>query len=281
MKDIRIAAAITRCPVGKTRENLDGMVKWVRAAKNQRAHVICFPEMNITGYLNRAEIRNFAEPATGRITERLISLARSEKIIILAGMAEKTDGNCIYASHLVIKPDGTADIYRKVHIAPVEKTIFKPGNRIPVFDINGVKFGIQLCYDAHFPELTTYMALNGADLIFIPHASPRCDPAGKLKSWSRHLPARAYDNAVFVVACNQTGDNEMGLSFPGIAVVIAPSGEIMKKWTSDKEGILLADLTADSLARIRTHNMRYFLPNRRPGLYRLLTENGLGLSVML
>ena len=83
----------------------------------------------------------------------------------------------------------------------------------------------------------------------------------------RHLTARAFDNSVFVVACNQVGKNTNGLDFPGIAVAIEPSGNILQKNTSGREGMMIADLKADVLATIRDHKMRYFLPNRRPELY--------------
>jgi N-carbamoylputrescine amidase len=72
---------------------------------------------------------------------------------------------------------------------------------------------------------------------------------------------------VFVVACNQTGANQKGLTFPGVAVVIDPSGEVMKKKTRDEDGIVIADLSADALKAVRGHHMRYFLPNRRPDIY--------------
>jgi N-carbamoylputrescine amidase len=267
MRDIRVAAAVTRCPVGCVHQNFQGMIKWIKAAKKQGAEVICFPEMNITGYLNHPEIRKTAAPIPGAIGRDLVALASDENITLLAGMAEAAGNGVLYASHVVANPDGSMGVYRKVHIAPTEKKVFHPGTEIPLFELGGVKFGIQLCYDAHFPELSSYMAINGADIIFIPHASPRTTPTEKFKSWSRHLPARAFDNGLFVVACNQTGDNEKGLSFPGIAMVIGPSGEIIKKKITGKEGILVVDLKAADLAKIRTHEMRYFLPNRRPDQY--------------
>ena len=267
MKDIRIAAAVTHCPFGKKYENLDGMIKWIRAAKKQSADIICFPELNISGYSTRREAEKLAEPVPGAISGKLGEIATSENICILAGFAEKDAENIIYASHLVVKSDGSIDIYRKAHIAPPEKRLFHPAPSIPLFEINGVKFGIQLCYDAHFPELTTHMALRGADIIFIPHASPRGTPEEKYTSWLRHLPARAFDNSVFIVACNQTGDNKMGLNFPGLAMVIDPSGRILRKDISGSETILTANLSSAMLDRIRTHKMRYFLPNRRPDLY--------------
>jgi N-carbamoylputrescine amidase len=166
-----------------------------------------------------------------------------------------------------VTPTGILGIYRKLHIAPPEKSVFDAGKNIPVFDAGGIRFGIQLCYDAHFPELSTHMALAGADVIFIPHASPRGTPAEKRDSWLRHLPARAFDNGVFVVACNQVGDNRTGLTFPGVAVVIGPDGRVVATDFGGREGLLVADLDAGLLAAVRSHPMRYFLPHRRPDIY--------------
>jgi N-carbamoylputrescine amidase len=268
MKDIRIAAVIMNSPVAKTRQNLDKMAKWIKAAKKQGASIICFPEMNVTGYSIHKEIIQSAESIPGPITRVLMQLAGKEDMIILAGMAEKGQEGHIFASHLVIDSDGIIGIYRKLHIAPPERSIFTPGDHIPLFMKRGVKFGIQLCYDTHFPELSTHMALKGADLIFMPHASPRGRPQEKFNSWLRHLTARAYDNGLFIVACNQAGENEKGLSFPGIAVIIGPTGEVIKKNLNGKEEMILADLKSDDLAQVRKHEMRFFLPNRRPDLYK-------------
>jgi N-carbamoylputrescine amidase len=79
----------------------------------------------------------------------------------------------------------------------------------------------------------------------------------------RHLPARAYDNGVFIVACNQTGANGAGMAFPGVAVAIGPDGRVLAERTDIREGLLIADLRAEELAAVRRHPMRYFLPRRR------------------
>jgi N-carbamoylputrescine amidase len=70
-----------------------------------------------------------------------------------------------------------------------------------------------------------------------------------------------------VVACNQTGNNQKGLNFPGLSVILDPAGRVIKKYTGGKEHIVVADLKADELKKVRGHRMRYFLPNRRPELY--------------
>ncbi len=271
MKDIRIAIVIFNSPVGKVRQNLDMMVRRIKEAKNKGASIICFPEMNITGYSTRKTIIDSAKPVPGPVTRELVHIARRENIIILSGLAEKDKKGLIFATHLVVTPDGLSGVYRKLHIAPPEQRIFSRGSKVPLFKAHGVKFGIQLCYDAHFPELTTRMAMEGADLIFIPHASPRGTPHEKFNSWMRHLSARAFDNSVFIVACNQTGENKKGLDFPGIALVIDPSGDIIARDLSGKDNMIIADLKAGDLARVRNHKMRFFLPNRRSDLFNLPT----------
>ncbi len=267
MNDIRIAAVIFNSQINQVRHNLDRMAPWVKEAKKERADLICFPELNVTGYSTKPEIESCADSIPGPISQRLVKMAHENQIVILAGMAEKDKKGSIFASHLVVTPEDIPGTYRKIHIAPPERSIFSPGNSIPLFEIKGVKFGIQLCYDVHFPELSTRMAVDGADIIFMPHASPRGTPREKLNSWTRHLRARAFDNGIFIVACNQIGDNQKGLDFPGIAMVIGPSGDVLKDNISGKEAMIVADLKADVLAAVRSHRMRYFLPNRRPELY--------------
>lgn len=267
MNDIRIAAVMMNCPLNRPADNLERMAGWVAAAKKRGADLICFPEMNVTGYSTKAGIKDSAESVPGPISQAILETARELNTIILAGLAEKDANGRVFACHLVASPQGMAGTYRKIHIAPPERNVFSPGTAIPLFEIKGVKFGIQLCYDTHFPEQSTRMAIGGADIIFMPHASPRSTPAEKFNSWMRHLPARAFDNSLYVVACNQTGDNRSGLNFPGLAVILNPAGRIIKKNIGGKEHMIIADLKAAELENVRDHRMRYFLPNRRPDLY--------------
>lgn len=267
MRDIRIAAVVCQALVGKAADNFSRMERWIKRARQEKVEIICFPEMNVTGYSTRKRMTGAAETVPGTISGQLARMAARADMTVLAGMAEKNETGDMYASHLVAKPDGTVAVYRKLYLAPPEQPLFTPADAVPVFDACGMRFGIQLCYDAHFPELSTRMAEKGADLVFMPHASPRGTPGDKYRSWMRHLPARAYDNSLFVVACNQTGDNGAGLVFPGVGLVIDPSGNVLKSDLSGTEGILIADLKAGDLTRVREHRMRYFFPNRRPELY--------------
>lgn len=267
MQDIRIALAVVNCPLAAIEENLVRLARWSRAAASEGAAIVCFPELNLTGYDIGAEISAAAQTVPGPTTERLEAVARDTSLTILAGVAEKDCRGRVFATHLVVTPDGIAGVYRKIHIAPPEKTLLTAGDDIPVFTIQGITFGIQLCFDGHFPELSTQMALKGCDVIFMPHASPRGNPPEKLASWMRHLPARAFDNGIFIAACNQVGANKQGLKFPGIAAVFGPTGTLLRHVEADKEALLVVDLTTEQLNGVRRHRMRYFLPHRRSDLY--------------
>lgn len=267
MKDLRIAAVVCNAPVGEIQSNLEKMSAYVGEASQADVDIICFPEMNITGYSNHPDMYDLAQEIPGPVSKTLRDLAGAHRCSILAGMAAKErDGNLV-AVHVAAMPDGQLDIYRKCHIAPPEKKIYSPGNKIPLFRHKQSTFGIQLCYDAHFPELTTVMALQGAEIIFMPHASPRGFSVHKQQSWLRHLTARAFDNSIFIVACNQTGVNGKGLTFPGNAVVLDPAGNIIGQSLHGRETMLVVDLKAAVLDKIRNNRMHFFLPHRRPELY--------------
>jgi N-carbamoylputrescine amidase len=242
------------------------MERFIRDS-GHRTDIICFPELSISGYILDKPSAIYSPRLFHEIMARLSSLSREYHLIILAGMIEVTEGGGAYISHIITGPQGIIGVYRKSHLSPQEKEIYLAGNRIDVFSSGEMTFGVQLCYEAHFPEISTIMALKGADMIFIPHASPRGDPQQKTESWLRHLTARAFDNGIYILACNQVGQPDGGFSFPGVAVAVHPSGAVMESYASDEENMIMVELKGNDLAEFRSHPMKYFLPHRRPELY--------------
>ncbi len=263
----RIAVAICSCPVASVHGNLARMRYWVEQAAHQGVELLAFPELNLCGYIRDKRAETVALKLQSPEIEKLVQMAAKFTMVIMAGLVEKGDAGKIYISHLVVHPGGKVEVYRKIHLGPPEKDVFSSGKKmVPVFQHSNLKFGIQLCYDAHFPELSTAMALKGVDLIILPHASPRGTPSEKLDSWLRHLTARAFDNGVYVLAFNPVGENGDGLIFPGVAVFLGPDGKVLTKSTGTSERLLQLDLDLEDLKRFRSHSMRYFLPNRCHGL---------------
>lgn len=269
MKPISAALVVQNCIAGNFQKNYKACVDVISQAHKKGANFIVFPEMNLTGYVAGPDIDIISRPITKDMVIEFSHLARSLQLTILVGLAEKTPKNHIYASHLVFSPDRTLEIYRKIHTAPFEKKYFQAGNKIKIFKSQGLVFGIQLCYDAHFPELTLVMALKQVDVIFIPHASPRGSSQEKHDSWIRHLRARAFDNGIYIAACNQTGHNTKGLFFPGISLFIGPDGNVLYKSVDKTPGIHMISIDKALLNKIRSHKMKYFLPYRRSDLFKL------------
>jgi len=75
------------------------------------------------------------------------------------------------------------------------------------------------------------------------------------------------------VACNQAGKTSEGFSFPGVVLALRPDGQILARYAGKRENILFAELEADVLQDIRQHRMKYFLPQRRPDLYRKIADS--------
>ena len=250
--------------------NIARMERFIQDA-GSKTDMICFPELSISGYSLKQPPQIYSPGLFNETLDKMTALSRKYNLIILAGMIEGTDEGA-YISHIISGPLGIIGIYRKSHLSPQEQQIYKAGDKIDVFRIDDLVFGIQLCYEAHFPEISTVMALKGADLIFMPHASPRGDPEQKTESWLRHLTARAFDNATYILACNQVGQTAEGFSFPGVAVIIHPSGNVMENYAGEEERMIVAELKRKDLEEIRNHRMKYFLPYRRPELYRGLIK---------
>lgn len=264
METLRIALATAPATLSAPSENVETMHRACQQARTRKADLVVLPELSLTGYANgdQTASRALTEAAALSFMEGAVT---RHGIGILAGYTEEGEGGALYASHTALLPDGRHTTYRKVHLAPPEQGLYTPGSSLPLFTFRGFAIGMMLCYDAHFPLAFHRMAREGADLIILPHASPRGTSVEKFASWMRHLPARAFDNSLWVAAVNQCGTNEAGLTFPPLALALDPSGHLDAP-PRLSEGLLFVDITRDKLDRVRSHPMRHFLPNTRTDL---------------
>jgi N-carbamoylputrescine amidase len=253
---------------GEIDKNLDKIEGFVARAADLNVKIICFPELSVTGYLLKDPLEVCSRSLFLSVIKRLEEMAGKRDIVILAGLIEPAKGPRPFISHVAVSSGGLLGTYRKTHLSPKEKKIFMAGDRLGVLSDKGLTFGIQLCYETHFPEISTVMALKGAHILFAPHASPRGTPEKKRESWLRHLPARAFDNSLYFFACNQTGLSREGLMFPGVVIALDPMGRIMNQYAGNMENLITLEVDLKKLEDIRSHKMKHFLPHRRPELYR-------------
>ncbi|MBM7854850.1 putative amidohydrolase [Desulfohalotomaculum tongense] len=277
MKNTRIALVQMNSVFGQRDQNLNKIKLFVKQAAKQQVDIICFPELSVQGY-SRDKSHLYCEQIPGDSSNLISALARNHNITILAGIAEKcTAGNKPYITSLAALPDGSMEKYRKTHLGSSEKPYFTPGDRVPVFNTAKAVFGIQICWDLHFPEMSTVMSLKGAEIIFAPHASP-CTAGSRKEIWLKYLTARAYDNTVYIAACNLIGGSGKDHRFSGGAMVIDPKGNVIAEDFNNQESMLVVDLDAELINKIRyqkTTSMRsiFYLQARRPELYKTLIKN--------
>jgi predicted amidohydrolase len=297
MEKIRVATAQLEHKSGDKAYNLSVIEKLAAQAAQADNQVIAFHECAITGYtfarkLSKAQMLDLAEYIPqGESIARLTQIARQYNIAVLAGLFEKDEQDELFKAYVCVDSNGLVARYRKLH--PFINPHLNPGNEYCVFELLGWKCGILICYDNNIIENVRATKLLGADLIFMPHVT-MCTPstrpgAGfvdpalwynrendptslrlefdgmKGRAWlMKWLPARAYDNAVFVVFSNPIGMDDDQLK-NGCSMILDPYGDILAECRSFEdsfEGALL------NLASLTAAGGYRYLKARRPELYR-------------
>lgn len=270
MLKTRIALVQMESKFSKIAYNLQKIKSYIKEAETQKVDIICFPEMCVQGY-SRNHSSAAAEPIPGSSTLCIMEMARQSGMVVMVGLAETSNSDKPYITQLVVFPNGKIYKYRKTHLGNSEKMYFSAGSQLPVFNFSKANLGIEICWDLHFPEVTAILSLKGAEIIFAPHASPSI-VGDRREIWLKYMAARAYDNAVFLAACNLIGDDGTGHSFCGGSLVIDPKGNIVAEAFNNREEIIVVDLDPVILNTIRRQESRsmrysYFLDSRRPELY--------------
>ena len=245
--------------------NLETLRQFARQAKAQGCAALCFPEAFLTGYFPE-EAALLSLDADAPILAQTAAAARETGIDLLVGFMERSAGAC-YLTQGIFRPDGTRSFYRKTHLGQKEQRFFAPGDALPVYPLScGITIGIQMCVELHFPEITQTLSLRGAQVIFAPHAIPRA--AGPRQAlWNKLLPARSYDNRVYMACCNQWDPQRFG----GGCMVTDPRGEILAACFDEESALLTAEIDVDALNRYHQEgplSARYYPERRRPELYK-------------
>ncbi|MFZ5650561.1 MAG: nitrilase family protein [Bacillota bacterium] len=270
MDKTRIALVQMRSEQGMLENNLEKIEHYIDRAAAGGVDIICFPEMCLQGY-SREKARFSSVKVPGEIAARIGRMAAGSGVVVLVGLAEDGAEEKPYITQVVFFPDGSFEKYRKTHLGKSEIPYFTAGDDLPVFSAVKARFGIQICWDMHFPEVSTILSLKGAEIIFAPHASPVI-VGDRIGIWMKYMVARAYDNSVFVAACNLVGDDGCGQEFCGGALVVDPRGNPVARSCGSGEGMLVADLDPEVINTIRMKKARsmrhsFYLDCRRPELY--------------
>ncbi len=270
-EEFKTALAQFPCKIGNKQHNINKITKHAQKAKKQKANIIIFPEMSLTGYTTRDLTYELAEEIPGPTTEKIGKIARKQNMYIIYGMPERSEkGKAIlYNTAVLIGPEGYLGKYRKMHLPThsvfEERRYFRSGYQTPVFETNLGKLGITICYDIFFPEITRALRLQGAKFIICISASP----AVRRKFFETLTTARAIENTCFLAYVNLVGIED-GLQFWGGSRLIGPSGAIITRSKYDEEDLSFANVNYEDLRPIEA-----FVPtlrDLRPELYGSLKD---------
>lgn len=247
------------------RENLNYIMKFATEAKNAGCSLVCFPECSLTGYFPE-QVKELAITREDSALSEISALAAELQLDILAGFMEK-ENDCYCITHGIFCTGGTMDFYHKTHLGKKESLYFTPGDKLEVFTLScGLRIGFQLCVETHFPNITQTLALRGAEIIFAPHAVPRVS-GNREHIWKKYIPARSYDNRVYMACCNHWDENRFG----GGCLITDPRGEILAGHYEEGAHLLVAEIDRELISRYRTEgDMRsthYYPAKRRTELY--------------
>lgn len=267
---IKVALAQMDCKVGDKTHNLHTMATYIAEAKRQKADIVLFPELSLTGYVVKDRTYEFAETIPGPSTEKILKLARENNLHIIHGMIEKSQKakGVVHNTAVLTSPDGVLGQYRKMYLPThsvfEEKRYFRQGYETPVFDTQIGKVGMTICYDLFFPETVRLLRLKGAELIACISASP---------SVRRHYfeiltVARALENTAYLAYVNLVGIED-GLQFWGGSRVIAPNGRIIAQAKYDEEDMVVGTIDYSDISYTET-----FIPTLRDLRPELFDELG-------
>jgi N-carbamoyl-D-amino-acid hydrolase len=279
------------------------LMEMLKEAHSRGTKFVVFPELALTTFFPRwwmedqAEVDTYFETAMpGPDTLPLFELAHSMDIGFYLGYAElaaERGGDRRFNASILVGPDGRiVGKYRKIHLpghsenrpeAPyqhLEKKYFEVGNL--GFNVwrmfnDQVIVGQCICNDRRWPETFRVMALKGAEMVVLGYNTPTDNvyaphepPYLRVFHHNLSIQGAAYQNGMWVVATAKAG-KEDGFWLHGGSAIVAPTGEIVAKSTTEADEVISydCDMSLGEYIRDTTFN---FAKHRRPEHYKLISE---------
>jgi 5-aminopentanamidase len=221
-------------------------VKW---CEGESVDILCCPEAVLGGLADDAKC-----PAgiainveSGQLEAMLAPLASSSVTVIL-GFTETAGADKLYNSAALFRDGKVFGIYRKRYPA-ITKSVYSAGDQSPIFKVGRLLFGIMICNDSNYPEVTTAMVARGARVIFVPSNNSLPPEKADVLALTRAIDiARARDNDVMIVRADVAGRTADRVSLGSSAIVDA-RGTVLQAAEVLKEDILVAEVSSWHMMR--------------------------------
>src|SRR2546428_6504835 len=255
---LRVALAQINVTVGDLEGNTQKILAYMQQAHAAGAHIVCTPELALTGYPPEdLLLKPGFVAAQLRKLDELINASRDlPGLTAVIGFVDRDHD--IYNAAAIIHEGKLYGTYHKHYLPNYgvfdENRYFQSGRKAPIFLINGVQFGINICEDVWYPTgPMTLQAHAGAEVIVNINGSPYY--AGKGIFREEMLATRAADNGVMVVYLNMVAGQDE-LVFDGDSMVFNEQGALIARAKEFAEDMLIVDLDTASVFRSRLHDPR-------------------------
>ncbi len=221
--------------------------KLIDKAIEVKAELIALPECATSLQKNSSLTIKLAKNENENLSLQFFKkIAKSKAVFILVGSLPIKHNNKVANRSFLIGPNGDVLFkYDKIHLYDVnlpngdvykESETFLSGDKAIIAKIKNhkIKIGMTICYDIRFANLYHDLAINGADIIFVPSAFSNITGP---YHWHTLLRARAIETGAFIIAPAQTGNHECGRTSYGHSLIISPWGEVLKD-AKKKVGII-------------------------------------------
>lgn len=255
----KIALAQISSKLANVEENIEKHLSYIEKAVKEKADIILFPELSLTGY----SVKDAVFDVAISINDKKLDVLKkaSEKISICLGMVELTDNFEAKNTNIFLENGKIIARHRKVYLPTYgvyeEKRYFTPGNRFRAFDSQLGRFGMLICEDLWHPSSTSILALDGALAIFVNSAGilrgvHQKDKPENIQIWENLNRTSAHLFTSYLIFCNRVG-TEDGLMFWGGSEIVDPHGNVIVKAPYFEEDLILAEIDWLKLKHARIH----------------------------
>jgi NAD+ synthase (glutamine-hydrolysing) len=255
MRRLRVGLAQIDTTVGDLAGHAACIIRQIERARELGVDLVSFPELAVTGYPPEDLVlrRAFVEDNRAALDE---VIAATRGITAVVGFVDQNDD--VYNAAAIIHDGRLVDVYHKHYLPNYgvfdEDRYFQAGRRAPVYEIAGVRVGINICEDIWYPGGPMWeQAHRGAEVIVNINASPY--HRGKRAWREKMLATRANDNAVILCYTNLVGGQDE-LVFDGGSMVFDERGSLIAEGPQFAEALVVCDLQVDHVIQYRLHDSR-------------------------
>lgn len=281
---LNLALAQIATTLGDVEANLDKHLDYINRAKEQRANLVVFPELSLTGYVLQDLVATVAHRPTAEDPIFKHLLKASKNIDLVVGFVDEDSRHRFFIASAYISGGKVLHVHHKVYLPTYglfdEGRFFAWGDSVRAFDTRFGRAGLLICEDFWHASPPYLLWLDGADIMLFSSASPGRGLTDKEKLESARWVERvnkAYASMFtsFVAHSNRVGFED-GLLFWGGATVNDPNGELLARGPYFEEALTVTELDLNQLRRTRARLP--LLRDERTNLVRneldrLLTKN--------